>query len=62
MIKYKTCDIFSLQTDGRITNVEVFGYQKRYNPEKYYVSQHTTCIKNSVGEVTCSVKTLGIAI
>ncbi|ELT97555.1 hypothetical protein CAPTEDRAFT_183515 [Capitella teleta] len=28
---------FSLQTDGKISKVEVFGFQKRYNPEKYYI-------------------------
>ena len=33
---------YSMQTDGVITNVEVFGYQKRYNPEKYYVSRPPT--------------------
>ncbi len=29
---------YSLNTDGKIKTVEVFGFQKRYNPEKYYVS------------------------
>ena len=32
----------SLATDGKIKNIEVFGYQKRYNPEKYYVSNEST--------------------
>lgn len=27
----------SIQTDGKISHVEVFGFQKRYNPEKFYV-------------------------
>jgi CII-binding regulator of phage lambda lysogenization HflD len=29
---------FSQQTDGKIKHVEVFGIQKRYTPEKHYVS------------------------
>ena len=29
---------YSIDTDGRITHIELAGYQKRYNPEKYYVS------------------------
>ena len=28
----------SIEQDGRITGVEIFGFQKRYNPDKYYVS------------------------
>ena len=28
----------SLQTDGRITSLEMHGIQKRYSPEKHYVS------------------------
>lgn len=26
-----------MNQEGRIINVKVFGYQKRYDPEKYYV-------------------------
>ena len=34
-----TCMLYiSVQTDGIIKSVTVFGFQKRYNPEKYYVS------------------------
>ena len=29
---------YSIKTDGRIRNATIHGYQKRYNPEKYYVS------------------------
>ncbi|KAK2159407.1 hypothetical protein NP493_1722g00005 [Ridgeia piscesae] len=28
---------YSIHTDGKISNVEIHGYQKRYNPEKYYI-------------------------
>jgi len=28
----------SLQTDGRIKSLEMHGIQKRYSPEKHYVS------------------------
>jgi len=28
---------YSLAADGRIINVEIFDYQKRYQPEKHYV-------------------------
>ena len=28
---------FSMDMDGKIKNIEIFGYQKRYNPEKFYV-------------------------
>lgn len=28
---------FSMSQEGRIQSVEVYGYQKRYDPEKYYV-------------------------
>ena len=28
---------YSLNTDGRIVHIELVGYQKRYNPEKYDV-------------------------
>ena len=31
--------LFSLNTDGKIDHVEIYGFQKRYNPEKYYVSE-----------------------
>lgn len=27
----------SVATDGRLTHVEVVGYRKRYDPDKYYV-------------------------
>ncbi|KAI0209339.1 Phosphatidylinositol 4-phosphate 3-kinase C2 domain-containing subunit alpha [Lamellibrachia satsuma] len=26
-----------IHTDGKISSVEIYGYQKRYNPEKYYI-------------------------
>lgn len=26
-----------METDGRLTHVEVVGYRKRYDPDKYYV-------------------------
>ncbi|XP_048517557.1 phosphatidylinositol 4-phosphate 3-kinase C2 domain-containing subunit alpha isoform X3 [Dendroctonus ponderosae] len=29
--------IYSMITDGRLTHVEVAGYRKRYDPDKYYV-------------------------
>lgn len=29
---------YSLKQDGRIKEVSVFTYHKRYNPDKYYVS------------------------
>lgn len=29
---------YSLKQDGRIKQVSVFTYQKRYNPDKHYVS------------------------
>lgn len=29
---------YSMATDGRIINVEIFDYQKRHKPEKHYVS------------------------
>lgn len=28
---------FSKETDGRIVGVDVVGYRKRYDPDKYYV-------------------------
>lgn len=27
---------YRIQQDGRLKSVEVYGYQKRYDPEKYY--------------------------
>lgn len=29
--------ICRISQEGRLTNVEVLGYEKRYDPEKYYV-------------------------
>ena len=31
---------YSMATDGRIINVEIFDYQKRHKPEKHYVSEN----------------------
>ena len=31
------CSLFSVTTDGKITEVVVHGIQKRYDPEKHYV-------------------------
>ena len=30
---------FSNETDGKIVKLELLGYQKRYTPEKHYVSK-----------------------
>ena len=33
------CFAFSQQVDGKIKHVCVYGFQKRYSPEKHYVSE-----------------------
>ena len=35
--KHDVICFFRMQQEGRILNVSVHGYQKRYDPEKYYV-------------------------
>ena len=35
---------YSMATDGRIINIEIFDYQKRYHPEKHYVSVKTAAV------------------
>ena len=37
MCNQKKLFVDSLQTDGRITSLEMHGIQKRYSPEKHYV-------------------------
>jgi len=38
----------SLQTDGRIKSLEMHGIQKRYSPEKHYVSCVSAALRLSV--------------
>lgn len=35
----------SLQTDGRIKSLEMHGIQKRYSPEKHYVSRVSAALQ-----------------
>lgn len=34
---YLLVDVPRMQQEGRLKSVEVFNYQKRYDPEKYYM-------------------------
>lgn len=40
---------YSMATDGRIINVEIFDYQKRYHPEKHYVSNTRRSPEGALG-------------
>lgn len=45
---------YSLATDGRIINIEIFDYQKRYHPEKHYVRCLTQIMHNTL-QVYCQL-------
>ena len=48
--------VYSLQTDGRIKSLEMHGIQKRYSPEKHYVSVCQTdvsCVCCNLSDHVC---------
>ena len=50
---------FSMDMDGKIKNIEIFGYQKRYNPEKFYVG---FCIDSNVDSMKIQIMNISTFI
>lgn len=45
---------YTLKQDGRILHARIFSFQKRYNPDKHYVSVAPACRRLCVRALTCS--------